>query len=141
MPERVRRPELLLSLLLRSTGVSSIEHTTEAESVSLCVTLSEERLVHLLSPHPHLPFEGRKEDTMEFWQDEKKIAFTTKPTVTELTTNVGYVWEKNGLTGPPFKYTASFVTETDARVYLAAKYPHAVEKITSAAEEVASRIA
>jgi hypothetical protein len=74
---------------------------------------------------------------MEFWENEKKIAFTTKPTPAELTTNAGYVWEKNGLTGPPYKYTASFVTDTDARVYLTAKYPHALEKITSAVEEAA----
>jgi hypothetical protein len=64
---------------------------------------------------------------MEFWLDNKKIAFTTKPNGTvpcSLDT-----WEEHSLVGSPFKFTASFMTETDARVYLTAKYPHAVEKI------------
>ena len=47
------------------------------------------------------------------------------------------------MVGSPFKFTASFMTEADARVYLTAKYPHAVErtiveKITIADEEVVS---
>ena len=80
---------------------------------------------------------------MEFWLDKSKIAFTTKPNGT--VSCVLDVWEENSLAALPFKYTASFMTEIDARVYLAAKYPHAVEKIiveklTSADEEVASGV-
>ena len=78
---------------------------------------------------------------MEFWLDTTKIAYTTKSNGT-----VSFaldVWEENSLCRLPFKYTASFRTEVDARIYLAAKYPHAVEriiaeKITNADEEVAS---
>jgi hypothetical protein len=63
---------------------------------------------------------------MEFWLDERKIAFTTKPNGT--VSCAVDTWEENSLVGSPFKFTASFMTETDARLYLAAKYPHAVEK-------------
>ena len=78
---------------------------------------------------------------MEFWLDKKKIAFTTKPNGT--VSCALDTWEENSLVGSPFKFTASFMAETDARVYLTAKYPHAVErtiveKITDANEEVAS---
>lgn len=102
--------------------MSNCEQTTNAESVRVTLYAATRSAF------------GQERNDMEFWENEKKIAFTTKPTVAELTTNAGYVWEKNGLTGPPYKYTASFVTDTDARVYLTAKYPHAVEKITSAVE-------
>jgi hypothetical protein len=55
------------------------------------------------------------------------------------------VWEEDSLGRLPFKYTASFRTEVDARIYLAANYPHAVEriiaeKITNADEEVSSSV-
>jgi hypothetical protein len=78
---------------------------------------------------------------MEFWLDKKKIAFTTKPNGT--VSCALDTWEENSLVGSPFKFTASFMAETDARVYLTAKYPHAVEKaiidhITIADEEVVS---
>ena len=78
---------------------------------------------------------------MEFWLDKKKIAFTTKPNGTA--SCALDTWEENSLVGSPFKFTASFMTEADARVYLTAKYPHAVErtiveKITIADEEVVS---
>jgi hypothetical protein len=75
---------------------------------------------------------------MEFWLDTKKIAYTTE---SNGTTSCGMdVWEENSLGRLPFKFTASFITETDARVYLTAKYPHAVEKITDADEKVASGV-
>jgi hypothetical protein len=73
---------------------------------------------------------------MEFWQDERKIAFTTRPPGP-----VSFAmdtWEENTLVGAPFMFTASFITEADARVYLTAKYPHAVETIINVAEEAAS---
>ena len=78
---------------------------------------------------------------MEFWLDERKIAFTTKPNGT-LSCALD-TWEENSLVGSPFKFTASFMTETDARVYLTAKYPHAVEKMivektTNGDEELSS---
>ncbi len=78
---------------------------------------------------------------MEFWLDTKKIAFTTKPNGT--VSCALDVWEENRLGGSPFRYTASFMIDIDARVYLTAKYPHAVEKIvvektTNADEEVVS---
>jgi hypothetical protein len=78
---------------------------------------------------------------MEFWLDERKIAFTTKAIGT--VTCALDIWEEHSLVGSPFRYTASFMIETDARVYLSAKYPHAVEKaiidhITIADEEVVS---
>jgi hypothetical protein len=80
---------------------------------------------------------------MEFWLDKSKIAYTAKPIGT-----VSFaldVWEESSLVGLPFKHTASFTIETDARVYLAAKYPHAVEKIivekiTNADQEVAASL-
>jgi hypothetical protein len=72
---------------------------------------------------------------MEFWQDERKIAFTTNPNGMSFALDT---WEETGLGRLPFKFTASFVTESDARFYLAAKYPQAVEKIATANEEVAS---
>jgi hypothetical protein len=65
---------------------------------------------------------------MEFWQDNRKIAFTATPKGMSFALDT---WEEN-------KFTASFVTESDARFYLAAKYPQAVEKIATADEEVAS---
>ena len=79
---------------------------------------------------------------MEFWQDERKIAFTTNPNGMSFALDT---WEENGLGRLPFKFTASFVSEIDARFYLAAKYPHAVEriiaeKITNADKEVASSL-
>ncbi|HEV8043182.1 MAG TPA: hypothetical protein VGP62_30160 [Bryobacteraceae bacterium] len=78
---------------------------------------------------------------MEFWLDERKIAYTTKPNGT--VSCAMDTWEENRLAGSPFKFTASFMTETDARVYLAAKYPNAVERpivenIIMADEDVAS---
>jgi hypothetical protein len=78
---------------------------------------------------------------MEFWLDNKKIAFTTKPNGT--VSCALDTWEEHSLVGSPFKFTASFMTETDARVYLTAKYPHAVEKMavekaTNADDEVVS---
>jgi hypothetical protein len=80
---------------------------------------------------------------MELWLDTKKIAHTTE---SNGTTSCGMdVWEEDSLGRLPFKYTASFRTEVDARIYLAAKYPHAVEriiaeKITNADEEVSSSV-
>jgi hypothetical protein len=74
---------------------------------------------------------------MEFWLDTKKIAFTTNPNGTSFALDV---WEESSLVSLPFKHTASFMIETDARVYLAAKYPHAVEKTTVADEEVATSL-
>ena len=64
---------------------------------------------------------------MEFWLDKSKVAYTTKATETAPCTLD--VWEENRLKGLPFTYSASFLTEVDARVYLTAKYPNAVEKI------------
>jgi hypothetical protein len=80
---------------------------------------------------------------MEFWLDKSKVAFTTQKKGTVLFTLD--VWEENSLQGLPFTYSASFLTEVDARVYLTAKYPHAVEKIiaektTNADEEDASSL-
>ena len=74
---------------------------------------------------------------MEFWLDERMIAFTKTPNGTSFALDV---WEENSLACLAFKYTASFMAEIDARVYLAAKYPNAVEKITNADEEVASSV-
>jgi len=74
---------------------------------------------------------------MEFWQDERKIAFTTNPNGMSLTLDT---WEENGLGRLPFKFTASFVSQIDARVYLTAKYPRAVEKLANANEQVASSL-
>jgi hypothetical protein len=77
---------------------------------------------------------------MEFWLDKSKIAYTTKAIGTG--SCVHDVWEENNLGGSPFSYTASFMSDIDARVYLAAKYPHAVEivveKTANADEEVVS---
>jgi hypothetical protein len=78
---------------------------------------------------------------MEFWLDKSKIAYTAKAIGTA--PFALDVWEENSLGGLPFKCTASFMTEVDARVYLTAKYPHAVEKIIAkkiinADEEAAS---
>jgi hypothetical protein len=64
---------------------------------------------------------------MEFWLDKSKVAYTTKAIGT--TSCTLDVWEENSLQGLPFTYSASFLTEVDARVYLTAKYPHALEKI------------
>ena len=75
---------------------------------------------------------------MEFWLDKSKIAYTTKSIGT-----ISFaldVWEESSLVGLPFKHSASFMNETDARIYLVAKYPHAVEKVTDADKEVASRV-
>jgi hypothetical protein len=74
---------------------------------------------------------------MEFWQDDRKIAFTTSPNGMSFALDT---WEENSLGRLPFKFTASFVTETDARFYLGTKYPQAVEKIATADEEVASSL-
>jgi hypothetical protein len=73
---------------------------------------------------------------MEFWLDQSKIAYTIESNGT--TSCALDVWEENSLGRLPFKFTASFRAETDARVYLAAKYPHAVEKVINADQEVAS---
>jgi hypothetical protein len=78
---------------------------------------------------------------MEFWLDKSNIAYTTKAIGTG--SCALDVWEENNLGGSPFRYTASFMSDIDARVYLTAKYPHAVEKIvvektTNADEEVVS---
>src|SRR6266567_600466 len=78
---------------------------------------------------------------MEFWLDKSKIAYTAKAIGTA--PFALDVWEENSLGGLPFKYRASFMAEVDARVYLTAKYPHAVEKIivektTNGDEEVPS---
>jgi hypothetical protein len=64
---------------------------------------------------------------MEFWLDKSKVAYTTKAIGTAPCTLD--VWEEKSSKGLPFTYSASFLTEVDARVYLAAKYPNAVEKI------------
>jgi hypothetical protein len=83
---------------------------------------------------------------MEFWLDKSKIAYTTKPIGTA--SCALDVWEQNNLGGSPFKYSASFLSDIDARIYLTAKYPDAVEnmvvenmvmeKPTNGHEEVAS---
>jgi hypothetical protein len=73
---------------------------------------------------------------MEFWQDRRKIAFTTKTNGTVSCDT----WEEDSLIRLPFKYTASFMTEGDAIIYLAAKYPDAVEKTSNADENVASNL-
>jgi hypothetical protein len=78
---------------------------------------------------------SRERDVMEFWLDTKKIAFTTSPNGTSFALDV---WEEDSLVGLPFKHSAFFMIETDARFYVVAKYPHAVEKITEADKEVAS---
>jgi hypothetical protein len=73
---------------------------------------------------------------MEFCRDTRRIAFTTKPNGT-----VGCdTWEEDSLVRLPFKYTASFMTEVDARIYLAAKYPDAVEKRSNTGENVAANV-
>ncbi len=74
---------------------------------------------------------------MEFWQDDRKIAFTTNPNGMSFALDT---WEENSLGRLPFKFTASFVTETDARFYLGAKYPNAVEKIATPDEEAATSL-
>jgi hypothetical protein len=74
---------------------------------------------------------------MEFWQDERKIAFTTNPNGMSFALDT---WEENGLGRLPFKFTASFVSEIDARFYLAAKYPRAIEKQATADEQLASSL-
>jgi hypothetical protein len=65
---------------------------------------------------------------MEFWLDKSKIAYTTKAIGTGSCAALD-VWEENDLGVSPFRYTASFMSDIDARVYLTAKYPHAVENI------------
>jgi hypothetical protein len=72
---------------------------------------------------------------MEFWQDDRKIAFTTTPNGMSFALDT---WEETGLGRLPFRFTASFVAETDARFYLASKYPNSVEKIPTADEEATS---
>lgn len=78
---------------------------------------------------------------MEFWLDKSKIAYTTKAIGTG--SCALDVWEESSLVAVRFKYTASFMSDIDARVYLAAKYPHAVERLVvektaTADEDVAS---
>jgi hypothetical protein len=64
---------------------------------------------------------------MEFWLDKSRVAFTTQPKgIASVTLDV---WEQSSVVSLPFKFTASFMSEIDARVYLTAKYPHALEKI------------
>jgi hypothetical protein len=84
------------------------------------------------SPQLHLPLgtllnQNKERHVMEFWLDKSKIAYTTKSIGTG--SCALDVWEENSLHGLPFKYTASFMIETDARFYLTAKYPDAIEKI------------
>jgi hypothetical protein len=74
---------------------------------------------------------------MEFWQDERKIAFTTNPNGMSFALDT---WEENSLGHLQFKFTASFVSEIDARLYLTAKYPLAVEKLATSDEQVASSL-
>jgi hypothetical protein len=69
---------------------------------------------------------NQERNVVEFLLDRKKIAYTTTPHGTSCVLDI---WEENTLGGLPFKYTASFMTEVDARVYLTAKYPHAVENL------------
>jgi hypothetical protein len=99
-------------------------------------------------PQPHLQLEGtlldqnNERDVMEFWLDKSKIAYTTKAIGTGSCAALD-VWEENDLGVSPFRYTASFMSDIDARVYLAAKYPHAVERLVvektaTADEDVAS---
>jgi hypothetical protein len=73
---------------------------------------------------------------MELWLDARKIAYTTESNGT--TSFSLDVWEDSSLVGLPFKRSASFVMETDARFYLAAKYPQAVEKLAAPEEEAVS---
>jgi hypothetical protein len=85
--------------------------------------------------------QNNERDVMEFWLANSMIAFASK----RIGTASLDVWEKNSFGGLPFKYAASFMTEVDARFFLAAKYPHAVEKMiventSNGDEEVASRL-
>jgi hypothetical protein len=73
---------------------------------------------------------------MEFWSDSRKIAFAEKSFGTSFALDV---WEECGLAGHPFKHSASFMFETDARSYLATKYPHAAEQLTDALEHVTAK--
>jgi hypothetical protein len=74
---------------------------------------------------------------MEFWQDQRKIAFAEDSIGTSFALDV---WEESGLAGLPFKHSASFTFEADARFYLATKYPRAAEKVTDAAGPVAASV-
>ena len=76
------------------------------------------------SPQSHLPFEGTltlpERDVMEFWLDKSRVAYTTQPKgIASVTLDV---WEQSSLVSLPFKFTASFISEIDARVYLTAKF-------------------
>jgi hypothetical protein len=72
---------------------------------------------------------------MEFWLDNRMIAFAEKSVGTSFALDV---WEESGLVGRPFKHSASFMFEIDARSYLATKYPHAVEKLANSNEDAVS---
>jgi hypothetical protein len=74
---------------------------------------------------------------VEFWLDNRKIAFAENSIGTSFALDV---WEESGLAGHPFKHSASFMFETDARSYLATKYPQAVENVTDAPERVAASL-
>ena len=62
-------------------------------------------------PQPHLQLEGtlldqnNERDAMEFWLDNKKIAFTTKPNGT--VSCALDTWEEHSLVGSPFKFATS----------------------------------
>jgi hypothetical protein len=72
--------------------------------------------------------QNNERDAMEFWLDKSKIAYTTKAIGTGPCAVLD-VWEENDLCVSPFRYSASFMSDNDARVYLTAKYPRAVENI------------
>ena len=120
--------------------MSYIEQTTNAESVSLAWMRGVPRSNRTCRSSVRTQSKFGK-GRYGILVGQKKIAFTTKPNGT--VSCALDTWEENSLVGSPFKFTASFMTETDARVYLTAKYPHAVErtiveKRTNTDEDVAS---
>jgi hypothetical protein len=62
---------------------------------------------------------------VEIMRNGRKLAFTADASRGEFFANLGevQVYEENTmLGGEPFRLTAKFITETDARVFLEAKY-------------------
>ncbi len=67
----------------------------------------------------------RKGPNVEIICNGRKIAFTTDASRGEFYAKLGdiQVYEENTmLGGEPFRLTAKFITETDARLFLEAKY-------------------
>jgi hypothetical protein len=66
-----------------------------------------------------------KEVTVEITHNGRKLAFTVDASKGEFYARLGdiQVYEENTIVGgEPFRQTAEFITETDARLFLEAKY-------------------